>query len=291
MIPILTINPQLQESEAAIKYFLVQTVGRALLLLGASISYYSPTPRSSHSIPLWILLSRIILKLGAAPTHWWLPRVIASISWVQCIIISTWQKVAPLALLTITYYSTLSSVIMIFAISRAFVGGVGGINQSHLRPLLAYSSIGHLRWMIVAATINPHLIWIYFFVYSTINLSLIRTMRIINQLKSGAANALNKLNPNTFWMLMIMISSLGGLPPLLGFLPKWCVISILRSVNLIFVASLLILGSLINLFYYLSMIFNYILTPNLISPPSGQTLSITTITLTCLSSMPFVALV
>jgi NADH:ubiquinone oxidoreductase subunit 2 (subunit N) len=84
-----------------------------------------------------------MIKLGMAPFHFWLPHVIGGIRWVSCVVLSVWQKVGPIFILRSFVFSW-RLYIFIFAALGAIVGGVGGINQSQLRVLLAYSSIGHM---------------------------------------------------------------------------------------------------------------------------------------------------
>ena len=260
-IPIIAANSCLQETERAVKYFITQAVGRGLLLLGALTCLATPIFPISYSSTRTIIILRLLLKTGTAPLHWWLPSVIASITWLNCILLATWQKIAPLILLTSIFFSIISPVIIIASASRAIIGGVGGINQRHLRPILAFSSIGHLAWITaVIISGDTKILIVYFLVYCLINSLLITNIHWIAQLKSKSNTALSTMPLSFFLVIIILLLSLGGLPPLLGFLPKWLIIiNISLTTNTRILLIILILGSLLNLFYYLSIIFRFLL--------------------------------
>ena len=153
-VPIISSNKSNQETEACVKYFLAQAIGSALIIL-ARISLLTIT-----RITMWwnrILILSLLLKLGAAPCHYWFPIVITSLPWPQALLLTTWQKLAPLSLLCfscLTLNPFSKTLITISAILNALLGGIMGINQSHIRTLLAYSSITHIGWIISTIQIN-----------------------------------------------------------------------------------------------------------------------------------------
>lgn len=95
-------------------------------------------------MPRVIFILSMLLKLGIAPFHSWLPHVISSISWTICMILATIQKIAPIRLLVIITPKDFSFLLVISVAASTIVGGVGGINQTQIRSLIAYSSIGHI---------------------------------------------------------------------------------------------------------------------------------------------------
>ena len=256
-IPIIMATKSNQETEASIKYFLSQALGSILILIGIRILYQP----MSQIIPIWVTTVAILIKLGIAPCHFWYPSVIASLSWTNCIILSTWQKLAPLSLLIITLYKTQSrTLIMITAGINALVGGILGINQTHLRPLLAYSSIGHIGWITSILAINKYTFCIiYFIIYSIIVLPI---FIIINTIHSKTIKTLHNLFKNNIILVFttaILLLSLAGVPPLTGFIPKLIIITKLIETNYT-VLVFLLLGTYINLYYYLNISFNILLT-------------------------------
>lgn len=258
-IPLILSTKSNQETEASIKYFLSQALGSILILLGIRI-LYQPI---NQSISTWTIIIAILIKLGIAPCHFWYPSVIASLSWINCLTLSTWQKLAPLTLLIITTYKTQSRLIIaIIAAINALIGGVLGINQTHLRPLLAYSSIGHIGWIVSILSINKSIFCItYFIIYSIIVAPIFLIMNLINSKTIKSIFNIFKINPVVAIIIAVALLSLAGIPPLTGFLPKLMVISKLIETNFTVLVFLLI-GTYINLYYYLNIAFNLILTAN-----------------------------
>lgn len=276
-IPVIAANSCLQETESAVKYFVTQAVGRGLLLLGTLTCLATPIFPINSSSTRTIVILRLLLKTGTAPLHWWLPSVIARISWLNCILLATWQKIAPLILLMTIFFSIISPIIIIASAIRALIGGIGGINQRHLRPILAFSSIGHLAWIIAIIISGDIKIFIlYFSIYCLINSLLITNIHWITQLKSKANTALSSIPLSFFLIVIVLLLSLGGLPPLLGFLPKWIIIiNLSLTPNTIVLLIVLIFGSLLNLFYYLSIIFRFLLNqpPKFLYSPTSSLLA------------------
>lgn len=258
-IPLIIITKSNQETEASIKYFLSQALGSILILLGISILYQPII----QNISIWTIITAIFIKLGMAPCHFWYPSVISSLSWLNCLILSTWQKLAPLSLLIITTRKRESRTILaITARINALVGGIIGINQTHLRPLLAYSSIGHIGWITSILSINKSSFCIlYFMIYSLIVIPIFLIINIINSKTIKTIYNIFKINTITAIILTVCLLSLAGIPPLTGFIPKLIIIFKLLETNYIILVFLLI-GAYINLYYYLNITFNLIIRRN-----------------------------
>jgi len=253
-IPIITQSKSNQETEACVKYFLAQAVGSALILL-SRLSAWSISPIQSWWTP--ILIIALLLKLGAAPCHFWYPSVITSISWSNALLLSTWQKLAPLALLSypIIHHRKIVSLLAMAASLNALTGGILGINQSHLRTLLAYSSITHIGWILGAIYLNnPHLSITYFLFYSLIIAPIFILLHNINLTRPNQFPILLTSSKLSLFCLIILLLSLAGIPPLTGFLPKWLLISAMIAQIKIIILPLLI-GSFINLYFYLNIVF------------------------------------
>lgn len=244
-----------QETEASIKYFLAQALGSALILIGR-FSLWRVSINTNISI--FILITALFLKLGAVPCHFWFPSVITSISWINAIILSTWQKLAPLMLLAfpLSGNSLLINTAGAVAAINAILGGFIGINQTHLRTLLAYSSVTHSGWIIRALKINiPNITLIYFILYSVIIIPLFTVLISISS-RSQLIPLFNR-RPVITTTISLLLLSLAGLPPFTGFIPKLLVILHLSGAHLLLIIMLLA-GSFINAYYYLNIIFNSI---------------------------------
>lgn len=221
----------------------------------------------------YILVTSLLLKLGAAPCHFWFPSTITSINWINCLILCTWQKLAPLALLIFPFINTyqLKSLLMAVGALNAIIGGLLGINQSHIRSIIAYSSITHIGWIIGRFTTNITLIPVtYFILYSAIITPIFIMLRSWNSLSFSQIPQIliNSLNISIMFSLTLL--SLGGLPPLTGFIPKWLTIVILSHENWVLVI-LLLLGSLINLYFYLNLTFNMLILSFISRPRNSYT--------------------
>ena len=242
-IPLIT-NYKNRSSERAIIYFIVQRIGSILFIASILITSIMIFKRF---IEIIIIIS-ISLKIGIAPIHLWIPEIIEKLSWLNCIILITWQKLAPLSI--ISYIE--NKIIIILAAYRTVIGAIGGINQTSTRKIIAFSSINHLGWITSTILFNNE-IWIkYFVLYRVITLITLRFIWInsiffINQFKSNN-QIINKIN------ITIMIIRLGGLPPFLGFLPKWLVIQTLIVNNIYIIILIIIIRALLTLFYYLRII-------------------------------------
>lgn len=196
----------------------------------------------------------LLLKIGAAPFHFWLPEVIRGLNWEIVYIILTWQKIAPIILLRYSIYTpTFLSIIIIIS---SIIGGIQGINQTCLRKILTYSSINHIGW-IISALLNSLTIWFYYFIiYRLINLNILIIFKKYNIFYIKQLRNLFSFNKSIKFFFILNFLSLGGLPPFLGFLPKWLTIHHLIYNNFYTISIILIIFTLIALYFYLRVTFS-----------------------------------
>ena len=258
-IPILLQTSFNQEKEAAIKYFLTQALASGLLLLGILIS------NTSNYFIICVLFA-LCIKLGLAPFHFWLPSIIVCIPWLMCWILSTILKVAPILLLILLIDPSSHSIIASISAISVIVGGIGGLNQTQIRPLLAYSSIRHIGWTMACAMVSPSFAIFYFSAYILIVSSIIIILNNISSFTS--TSSLNILHTPKLFQLTFIISilCLAGLPPLFGFFPKLIVLNLLIQRNIFLLAIFLIIGATINIFYYLKLLTSLFFAPSSTSP-------------------------
>lgn len=243
-IPLLTHSSWLQETEAGIKYLLFQAMGSAFILLSAV------NPALSILTTLGLLV-----KLGAAPFHFWFPSVISRISWTAAILLLTWQKIAPIRILITSSIEFGSSSLPLLGALGALIGGLGGLAQSRLRPMLAYSSVGHIGWIISVLNFSPLAAFVYFISYLFISIPIVWAALQSNIYLNKKRNL--PLRTSSIFSIFPVIISLRGLPPLLGFVPKLLSLLVIPST---LVAIILIIGSLVNLRYYLNFFFSLFLS-------------------------------
>lgn len=272
-IPIIIHSKKSQETEAAVKYFLAQALGSRILLI-SSISLWSNSRTPNQFIPVLLFIA-LVLKLGIVPCHFWYPSVITSISWTSALILSTWQKLAPLAIISFSFSSSFNTssygsfwgpvweITIVIAILNALIGGLVGINQSHLRTIIAYSSITHIGWiMILIYTNNPIATILYFLFYSIIISPIFLIIQIKNLTNTNKLRKIITHSPIIKFIIPILLLSLRGLPPLSGFIPKWIAISLFSNIKQ-WITLVLIIGSIINTYFYLNIAFNFLLRSKL----------------------------
>nr|QVT11117.1 NADH dehydrogenase subunit 2 [Rhagoletis pomonella]QVT11130.1 NADH dehydrogenase subunit 2 [Rhagoletis pomonella] len=252
-IPLMSDN-NLMSTEASLKYFLTQAIASAVLLFAIILMYMNnfPTIQNNLMFSNLIIYSSLLLKSGAAPFHFWFPNVMEGLSWMNVLILMTWQKIAPLVLIS---YTNWSNFIYLVIVLSTVMGSLGGLNQTSLRKLMAFSSINHLGWMLTAMQASESTWLIYFFMYSFLSFSLIFMfnnfkMYHINQVFNSFFNS--KILK---FCLFFNLLSLGGLPPFIGFLPKWLVIQLLIVNNQYILMTVMTVMTLMTLFFYLRLCF------------------------------------
>nr|ARH54938.1 NADH dehydrogenase subunit 2 [Coleoptera sp. 3 AH-2016] len=241
-------------AESTIKYFIIQAMASAMLLFSIIIYLMTKTINMNLFTYSSILTdSALFMKMGAAPFHFWLPEIISGMNWEMIFIILTWQKIAPMILLSYSIYTPMFLSIII--IISSMISGIQGMNQNCLRKIMAYSSINHTGWMIAAIMSSLNIWFYYFIIYSIINLNI---LLILNKYQIFYLNQLSKLfsyNKYKKFFFMLNFLSLGGLPPFLGFLPKWMTINFLISENFYTLSFLLIIFTLMSLYFYMRITF------------------------------------
>nr|QLY89630.1 NADH dehydrogenase subunit 2 [Fannia sociella] len=250
-IPLMSDN-KLMSTESSLKYFLTQALASSVFLFAVILFLLNSSKMNSFVMEMMIF-SSLLLKSGSAPFHFWFPNVMEGLSWMNALILMTWQKIAPLMLIS---YIIFKPLIIASIILSSFIGALGGLNQTSLRKLMAYSSINHLGWML-AAMYNSNSLWItYFIFYSFLTFSMIF---MFNMFKISHVNQLFSMFFNSKSMkffLFFNLLSLGGLPPFLGFFPKWMVIQFLSMNNQLFLLTFMVLMALITLYFYMRLCYS-----------------------------------
>nr|QEE94411.1 NADH dehydrogenase subunit 2 [Toxorhynchites sp. CL-2019]UPX88075.1 NADH dehydrogenase subunit 2 [Aedeomyia squamipennis] len=241
-------------SESSLKYFLIQAYASSILLFSILLLLlFNFNFIFNNEFINLMIFSTLALKSGIAPFHFWFPEVMEGLNWINNLILMTWQKIAPLMLIS---YNTNYNFMFFFIFLSMFIGALGGLNQTSLRKLMAFSSINHLSWMLMAMMYNEFLWMTYFIIYFFLSFSIVS---IFNNFKLYHFNQIYNLplmNPIIKFMIFINLLSLGGLPPFLGFFPKWIIIENLIKMNQFFTLIIAVCITLITLFYYLRMSYS-----------------------------------
>ena len=187
----------------------------------------------------------------------------SGLSWFGCIVLATWQKLAPIFLMGCLLDGDERSRLVVVAVAlsciSALAGGLGGLNQTQFRSLLAYSSIVHLGWLLYCVTCHQGALKLYLFVYIFTSIMIFRlllgveinTFRRVKKLRS------EKLMASI--VITVILLSLAGIPPLLGFASKWVAINCgIYLGSWLLRIGILIVGSLMRLFYYLRLCYLFV---------------------------------
>nr|NP_739998.1 NADH dehydrogenase subunit 2 [Indostomus paradoxus]BAC23594.1 NADH dehydrogenase subunit 2 [Indostomus paradoxus] len=256
IIPLMTKHHHPRATEAATKYFLTQATAATTLLFAATtnawISGQWEIQQMTHPLPVTLATLSLALKMGLAPLHAWLPELLQGLDLLTGLVLSTWQKLAPFALLT-QILPTTPTLFIALGVASTLVGGWGGLNQTQLRKILAYSSIAHLGWMILILQYSPPLAYLSLLLYFVMTFAPFMTFKLNKSLNINSLATSSTKNPVLTALLLLSLLSLGGLPPLSGFMPKLLILQELTQQNLPLIATLAALSSLLSLYFYLRL--------------------------------------
>nr|QOL12211.1 NADH dehydrogenase subunit 2 [Chimaera sp. JHL-2020] len=250
--------------EATTKYFLTQAAASALLLF-ASITNAWVTGQWSilemeNNTAITLVTLALALKLGLAPMHFWLPEVLQGLDLKTGLILSTWQKLAPFIILVQISPALNPHIMITLALLSTLIGGWGGLNQTQLRKILAYSSIAHLGWMTIILHYSPSIAILNLLVYLIITSTIFLLFNLFNSTTINSISMMTTKNPIIAPTMMMTLLSLGGLPPLTGFMPKWLILQELVYQELFLIATIMALSTLLSLFFYLRLTYATALT-------------------------------
>nr|QNG56353.1 NADH dehydrogenase subunit 2 [Phalacridae gen. sp. MJ-2020] len=254
IIPLFNSYKNYFPSESALKYFITQSMASTIILF--SILNFTNKMEFLYFNDLFNQLSfnsAILMKLGAAPFHFWFPEIMEGLNWLNNLILLTWQKLAPLVI--VSYNIEKSMFFMFVIICSSLIGGMLGLNQISLRKIMAFSSINHISWMLSSMLISNNIWLIYFIIYTLITISIILIFNKLNIFYIFQLFNSNNQKKLINLMFMLIFLSLGGLPPFLGFFSKWIVIYGLILIKMYMISFLMIVLTLISLFFYLRLMF------------------------------------
>nr|WKT11354.1 NADH dehydrogenase subunit 2 [Ptychadena beka] len=286
IIPLLTKNFHPRAVEAATKYFLTQAAASALILFSCLYNAWktgewdlSCTVNSTATV----LSIALVMKLGLAPVHFWMPDVLQGVPLSTGLILSTWQKIAPMILLLQISQHINLFVLIAVGLASILIGGWGGISQTQVRKILAFSSIGHLGWTIIILKFSPQLAMFNFIFYIVLTTAMFMSLMTLSSSNlTQIATSWAKAPALTTSMVFVLLS-LAGLPPLTGFAPKLLISLELVKQNTIFLMLLISFASLLSLYFYLRL--TYIITLTLSPNTSNSLLMWRTLNKTHLTSV------
>nr|AAP72067.1 NADH dehydrogenase subunit II [Craugastor crassidigitus] len=274
IIPLMIKNPHPRAIEAATKYFLIQASASAMLIFACTMNAWLTgewaITSTTQSTPTNLLTIALMMKLGVTPFHFWMPDVMQGLTLTMGLILSTWMKLPPITLLYQLTNALNLDLLLTMGILSTVVGGVGGINQTQLRKILAFSAIAHLGWTTAILKFSPQLALFNFITYMLLTSTLFMTFSTLEAKNFSKLMSAWTKSPALTSLTLLTLLSLAGLPPLTGFLPKWLITQEMMNQHLPLVITAMLLFSLLSMFFYVRLAYTMFLT---ISPHT--TLSMT----------------
>nr|YP_010759767.1 NADH dehydrogenase subunit 2 [Elaphe druzei]WEY05622.1 NADH dehydrogenase subunit 2 [Elaphe druzei] len=259
MTPIISKPNHPRATEAATKYYLTQTMASTAILFAATMNAMNTSNwdiyLTTELTATTIITLALMMKMAAAPFHFWLPDVSQGSTTMTTLTLLTWQKIAPLMILLMTHNKTNITLTLMSATLSITMGGLGSLNQTQLRKLMAFSSIAHTGWIMATVTMAPNISMLTFTIYT---MSTIPVFLMINITTSTTIKDIGTMWTNSPHIIMILsttILSLGGLPPLSGFMPKWLILNSMISLNMTMEATTMAMMSLLSLYVYMRLVY------------------------------------
>nr|YP_009312491.1 NADH dehydrogenase subunit 2 [Tuberoschistura baenzigeri]BAV72070.1 NADH dehydrogenase subunit 2 [Tuberoschistura baenzigeri] len=264
IIPLMAKQHHPRAVEATTKYFLTQATAAAMMMFAATTNAWSMGEWSinnmSHPLATTMMIMALALKIGLAPTHFWLPEVLQGLDLLTGLILSTWQKLAPFALILQVAPTIDPALLTTLGLLSTLIGGWGGLNQTQLRKILAYSSIAHMGWMIIIIQYAPQLTLLALITYIFMTTTAFLSLKMASTTKIVTLTAMWTKTPVLASTMALTLLSLGGLPPLTGFMPKWLILQEMTKQELPLTATIMALAALISLYFYLRLCYTMTLT-------------------------------
>ncbi|NDV97897.1 NADH-quinone oxidoreductase subunit NuoN [Salipiger sp. PrR002] len=273
-------------TEAGLKYFVLGALSSGMLLYGASLTYgfagttlYSGIINAASEghlsigllIGLVLMISGFAFKVSAVPFHMWTPDVYQGAPTPVTAFFATAPKVAAMALFARVMHDAFggavadwSQVVALIAVLSMFLGSIAAIGQTNIKRLMAYSSIAHMGYALIGLAAGTEAgveaMLIYMVIYVTMNVGTFAF--IMSMSKDGQPVAdittlgmYSKREPGKALAMLVLLFSLAGVPPLLGFFAKLGVWRAAIAEDMVWLVVASAVASAIGAFYYLRIVF------------------------------------
>jgi len=274
-----------KSTEAGLKYFVLGALSSGLLLYGASLVYgYAGTTLFSgivvavgNEAPLGLLIGLVLMlsglafKVSAAPFHMWTPDVYEGAPTPVTAFFATAPKMAAMALIARLAHDAFggitgdwSQVLAALSVASMFLGAIAAIGQRDIKRLMAYSSIAHMGFALMGlaagGALGVEAMLVYMSIYVTMNVG---TFAFILSMERGGVpvtdigslNQFSKSEPLKALAMLVLLFSLAGVPPMLGFFGKLYVLQAAVDAGMTWLALSGAVASVIGAFYYLRIVF------------------------------------
>lgn len=275
-----------KSTEAGLKYFVLGALSSGLLLYGASLTYgYAGTtlftgivdaagdgPMSLGLIFGLVFLSvGLAFKVSAAPFHMWTPDVYEGAPTPVTAFFATAPKVAAMGLFARVMHDAFGTsvadwqqIVAFLAVLSMFLGAIAAIGQTDIKRLMAYSSIAHMGFALMGLAAGTALgvqaMLIYMAIYVTMNIGTFAFILSMNKegqpvTNIASLNSLASREPVQALAMLVLMFSLAGVPPMLGFFGKYGVLVAAVDAGLSWLAIAGVIASVIGAFYYLRIVY------------------------------------
>lgn len=275
----------LRSTEAGLKYFVLGALSSGLLLYGASLTYgFAGTTlfggiieAAQGDVPLGLLFGLVFIaaglafKVSAAPFHMWTPDVYEGAPTPVTAFFATAPKVAAMCLFARVLHDAFGGItadwqqiLAFLAVASMFLGAVAAIGQRNIKRLMAYSSIAHMGFALMGLAAGTQAgveaMLVYLAIYVTMNLgtfafilSMTRDGKPVADI--GLLNGYASREPLRALALMVLMFSLAGVPPLVGFFGKFAVLLAAVDAGMVWLAVAGVIASVIGAFYYVRIVY------------------------------------
>ena len=271
-------------AEAAMKYFVLGALASGVLLYGMSMVYgatgtlelarIGEAPQDGSDLVLVLGLVFVVtgigFKLGAAPFHMWIPDVYEGAQTPVTMFVGTAPKLAAFAMAFRLLADGLWGVhaewqdmLVVLAIASIGIGNVIAIAQANLKRMLAYSTIAHMGFLflgIIPGTNEGYAAaMFYVIVYAVMALGAFGMIIVLSREGFEAERiddfrGLNERSPWQAFLMLVLMLSMAGVPPFVGFWAKWSVLREVIAADFVWLAVVAVLFSVVGLFYYLRIV-------------------------------------
>ena len=235
------------ELENSVKYFLIQRWASIIFLISYFFCSYF-----INSIRILLILS-IFIKLGISPFHTWFISILKTCSLYILMLLSSLQKIIPLIILNnvffffrIFYFCIIMTIIFLVIILSSVI---------NINKLLALSSLGNILWLISSNLLSLKLMILFLTIYVFL---LMGIYLFYNSFYYNLFIQINRINFFDKIIIVLLFISLGGMPPLLGFLRKFLILKIIFIYENLILFLIIIFSSLVLLYHYMSRIYFFI---------------------------------
>jgi len=235
------------ELENSVKYFLIQRWASIIFLISYFFCSYF-----INSIRILLILS-IFIKLGISPFHTWFISILKTCSLYILMLLSSLQKIIPLIILNnvffffrIFYFCIIITIIFLVIILSSVI---------NINKLLALSSLGNILWLISSNLLSLKLMILFLTIYVFL---LMGIYLFYNSFYYNLFIQINRINFFDKIIIVLLFISLGGIPPLLGFLRKFLILKIIFIYENLILFLIIIFSSLVLLYHYMSRIYFFI---------------------------------